>query len=170
MQQTIPFNSFDAVWHFDWKSGEFYRLMITKGYEQLVLSVTGAKRVATVDRFDNLSGNVMPDDSSPDLDELRKLIDIKSAHISHHCRLFPSHPDWDDAISLLALTHRPSKEGHRLCPACLCETPAILAICVVCKGYHISHGFKKRVKITVASIPTAEHRSHVRMRMTSRIT
>ena len=159
MQQLIPFSNFDAVWHLDWKSGEFYRLMITKGYEQLVLSVSGAKRIATVDRFDNLIGNVMPDDSSPDLEELRKLIDIKSAHISCHCRLFPKHPDWDDAISLLALTHRPSKEGHRLCPACLYETPAILSICVVCKGYHISHGFRKRVKVTVASIPTAEQRS-----------
>ena len=160
VQQTIPFSYFDAVWHLDWKSGEFYRLMITKGYEQLVLSVSGAKRIATVDRFDNLISNVMPDDSSSDLDELRKLIDIRSAHLSHHCRLYPTHPDWDDAISLLALTHRPNKEGHRLCPACLCETPAVLAICVVCKGYHISHGFRKRVKITVASIPTAEQRSH----------
>ena len=42
VQQTIPFNSFDAVWHYDWKDEEFYRLMITKGYEQLVLSVKGA--------------------------------------------------------------------------------------------------------------------------------
>ena len=159
VQQTIPFNSFDAVWHYDWKSGEFYRLMITKGYEQLVLSVKGAKRVATIDRFDNLIVNVVPDESSPDLNELRKLIDIKMAHQSYSCRLFPTHPDWHDAMSLLALTHRPNKEGHRLCPACLCETPAVLAICVICKGYLISHGFRKRVKITVASVPTAEHRS-----------
>ena len=57
-------------------------------------------------------------------------------------------------------THRPNKEGHRLCPACLCETPATLAICVFCKGYLISHGFRKRVKITIASVPTAEQRSH----------
>ena len=102
----------------------------------------------------------MPDDSSPDLSELRKLIDIKTAHESFACRLFPNHNDWNDAIALLALTHRPNKEGHRLCPACLCETPATLAICVFCKGYLISHGFRKRVKITVASVPTAEQRSH----------
>ena len=38
IQQTIPFNSFDAVWFYDWKDEEFYRLMITKGYEQIVLS------------------------------------------------------------------------------------------------------------------------------------
>ena len=73
---------------------------------------------------------------------------------------FPQHNDWYDAIALLALTHRPNKEGHRLCPACLCETPATLSICVFCKGYLVSHGFRKRVKITVASIPTAEQRSH----------
>ena len=159
VQQTSPFNSFDAVWHYDWKSGEFYRLMITKGYEQLALSVKGAKKIATIDRFDNLIENVVPDESSPDLNELRKLIDIKSAHQSYSCRLFPTHQDWNDAISLLALTHRPNKEGHRLCPACLCETPAVLAICVICKGYLISHAFKKRVKITIASVPTAEQRS-----------
>ena len=35
-----------------------------------------------------------------------------------------------------------------------------MAICVFCKGYLISHGFRKRVKITVASVPTAEQRSH----------
>ena len=160
VQQTIPFSAFDAVWHYDWNRKEFYRLMVTKGYEQLVLSVKDAKKIATIDRFDNLIGNVVPDDSSPDLSELRKLIDIKTAHESFACRLFPNHHDWNDAIALLALTHRSNKEGHRLCPACLCETPATLSICVFCKGYLISHGFRKRVKITVASVPTAEQRSH----------
>ena len=43
-----------------------------KGYEQLVLSVKGAKKIATVERFDNLIENVVPDESSPDLNELRK--------------------------------------------------------------------------------------------------
>ena len=158
VQQTIPFNSFDAVWFYDWKDEEFYRLMITKGYEQIVLSVQGAKKIATIDRFDKLIGNVVPDESSPDLNELRKLIDIKTSHISYSSRLFPGHQDWNDTISLLALTHRPSKEGHRLCPACLCETPAALAICVICKGYLISHGWRRRIKVTVANVPTAEHR------------
>ena len=74
--------------------GEFYRLMVTKGYEQLVLSVKGAKKIATIDRFDNLIKNVVPDESSPDLSELRKLIDIKMAHESYTCRLFPKHNDW----------------------------------------------------------------------------
>ena len=156
VQQTIPFNSFDAVWHYDWNSGEFYRLMVTKGYEQLVLSVKGAKRIATIDRFDYLIGNVIPDESPPDVNELRRLIDIKTSHTSFSNRLFPGHRDWNDAISLLALTHRPSKEGHRLCPACLCETPATLAICVVCKGYLISHGLRRRIKVTVASTPATE--------------
>ena len=158
IQQTIPFNSFDAVWHYDWKDGEFYRLMITKGYEQLVLSVKGATKIATIGRFDYLIGNVVPDESSPDLDGLRKLIDIKTSHLSYSCRLFPGHQDWNDTISLLALTHRPNKEGHRLCPACLCETPATLAICVVCKGYLISHGLRRRIKVTVAKVPTTEQR------------
>ena len=53
VQQTIPFNSFDAVWYQDRNDlDHYYRLLITKGYEQLVLSVRGAKKIATVDRFD----------------------------------------------------------------------------------------------------------------------
>ena len=35
---------------------EYYRLMVTRGYEQLVLSVKDAKKIATIDRFDNLLG------------------------------------------------------------------------------------------------------------------
>ena len=54
VQQTIPFSAFDAVWHYDWNRKEFYRLMVTRGYEQLVLSVKDAKKIATIDRFDNL--------------------------------------------------------------------------------------------------------------------
>ena len=158
IQQTIPFDSFDAVWFYDWKGEEYYRLMITKGNEQIVLSVQGAKKIATIDRFDKLIGNVVPDESSPDLSELRKLVDIKTSHISYSNRLFPGHPEWNDAISLLAVTHRPSKEGHRLCPACLCETPASLSICVICKGFLISHGWRRRIKVTVANVPTAEPR------------
>ena len=156
VQQTIPFSNFDAVWHRDWKSGEYYRLMVTNGHEQLVLSVNGAKRIGTIDRFNNLIRNVVPDETSHDLEELRKLIDIKSARFSRHCQLFPTHPEWNDAVSLLALTHRPLKEGHRLCLACLCETPALLSMCVMCKGHLISHGFGKRVKVTVASIRPCE--------------
>ena len=158
IQQTIPFDSFDAAWFYDWKEEEYYRLMITKGNEQIVLSVQGAKKIATIDRFDKLIGNVVPDESSPDLSELRKLVDIKTSHISYSNRLFPGHPEWNDAISLLAVTHRPSKEGHRLCPACLCETPASLSICVMCRGFLISHGWRRRIKVTVANVPTAEPR------------
>ena len=158
VQETIPFDSFDAVWYYDWMEKKYYRLMITKGKDQIVLSVQGAKKIATIERFDKLIGNVVPDESSPDLSELRKLVDIKTSHISHSHRLFPGHPDWNDAISLLAVTHRPSKEDHRLCPACLCETPASLSICVVCKGFLVSHGWRKRIKVTVATVPTAEPR------------
>ena len=158
VQETIPFDSFDAIWYYDWKEEKYYRLMITKGKDQIVLSVQGAKKIATIERFDKLIGNIVPDESSPDLSELRKLVDIKTSHISHSHRLFPGHPDWNDAISLLAVTHRPSKEDHRLCPACLCETPASLSICVVCKGFLVSHGWRKRIKVTVATVPTAEPR------------
>ena len=158
VQETIPFDSFDAIWYYDWKEEKYYRLMITKGKDQIVLSVQGAKKIATIERFDKLIGNIAPDESSPDLSELRKLVDIKTSHISHSHRLFPGHPDWNDAISLLAVTHRPSKEDHRLCPACLCETPASLSICVVCKGFLVSHGWRKRIKVTVATVPTAEPR------------
>ena len=157
-QETIPFDSFDAIWYYDWKEEKYYRLMITKGKDQIVLSVQGAKKIATIERFEKLIGNIVPDESSPDLSELRKLVDIKTSHISHSHRLFPGHPDWNDAISLLAVTHRPSKEDHRLCPACLCETPASLSICVVCKGFLVSHGWRKRIKVTVATVPTAEPR------------
>ena len=143
VQETIPFESFDAVWYYDWKEKDYYRLMITKGKDQLVLSVQGARRVATIERFDKLIGNIVPDESSPDLNELRKLVDIKTGHFSHTHRLFPGHPDWNDAISLLAVTHHPSKEDHRLCPACLMETPAPLSICVMCKGFLVSHGWRK---------------------------
>ena len=158
VQETIPFDSFDAIWYYDWKEEKYYRLMITKGKDQIVLSVQGPKKIATIERFDKLIGNIVPDESSPDLSELRKLVDIKTSHISHSHRLFPGHPDWNDAISLLAVTHRPSKEDHRLCPACLCETPASLSICVVCKGFLVSHGWRKRIKVTVATVPTAEPR------------
>ena len=159
VQQTIPFSNFDAAWFRDWNSGEYHRLLVTNGQDQLVLSVEGAQKMATIDRFNNLIQNVVPDETSPDVEELRKLIDIQTAHLSNHCQLFPKHPAWNNAVSLLALTHRPLKEGHRLCPACLCETPAILSICVTCKGHLISHGFRRRVKVTVASIPTVELRS-----------
>ena len=158
VQETIPFDSFDAVWYYDWREKKYYRLMITKGKDQIVLSVQGAKKIATIELFDKLIGNVVPDESSPDLSELRKLVDIKTSHISHSHRLFPGHPDRNDAISLLAVTHRPNKEDHRLCPACLCETPASLSICVVCKGFLVSHGWRKRIKVTVATVPTAEPR------------
>ena len=109
VQETIPFESFDAVWYYDWKEKDYYRLMITKGKDQLVLSVQGARRVATIERFDKLIGNIVPDESSPDLNELRKLVDIKTGHFSHAHRLFPGHPDWNDAISLLAVTHHPAR-------------------------------------------------------------
>jgi hypothetical protein len=55
--------------------------MITKGKDQIVLSVQGAKKIATIERFDKLIGNIVPDESSPDLSELRKLVDIKTSHI-----------------------------------------------------------------------------------------
>ena len=101
VQQTIPFNSFDAVWYRDQSDKEYYRLLITKGYEQLVLSVRGAKKIATVDRFDHLIENVAQDDSSPDKAEILKLLNIKNAHISYAPRIFPGHPKWNEAISLL---------------------------------------------------------------------
>ena len=37
VQETIPFESFDAVWYYDWKEKDYYRLMITKGKDQIVL-------------------------------------------------------------------------------------------------------------------------------------
>ena len=64
------------------------------------------------------------------------------------------------AISLLAIFHRPNKEGYRLCPACLCEPPALLSFCVNCRGYLISHGWRKRIKIPVASFVEPERHPH----------
>ena len=74
VQQTIQFNSFDAIWYRDQTDGEYYRLLITKGYEQLILSVRGAKKIATVDRFDQMIGNVAQDDASPDKAEILKVL------------------------------------------------------------------------------------------------
>ena len=98
------------------------------------------------------------DDSSPDWKEIRELVSIKDSHKNYSPRLYPGIDKWNEAISLLALVHRPNKEGHRLCPACLFETPAVLSTCTVCKGRLISHGLKKRSKITVASsVETERH-------------
>ena len=38
------------------------------------------------------------------------------------------------------------------------ETPASLSTCVMCKGFLVSHGWRKRIKITVATVPNAESR------------
>ena len=68
----------------------------------------------TVDRFDQLIENVTQDDASPDKAEILKLLNIKNAHISYTPRIFPGHPKWNETISLLAIAHRPNKEGYRL--------------------------------------------------------
>ena len=73
-------------------------------------------------------------------------------HANYQPRLHPGRDKWDVAISLMSMVHRPDKAGCRLCPACLSETPAVLSLCLHCKGYLISHGWKKRIKITVANL------------------
>ena len=40
------------------------------------IAVEGAQKMATIDRFNNLIRNVVPDETSRDVEELRKLIDI----------------------------------------------------------------------------------------------
>ena len=89
VQQAIPFPSFDAVWYLDPSDGEYYRLLVNKGQEQLVLSVKDAKKIATVSRFDQLFENILPDDSSPDKAEIRKFLTIKSEHANYQPRLHP---------------------------------------------------------------------------------
>ena len=89
VQQTIPFSSFDAVWYLDQSDGEYYRPLVNKGQEHLVLSVMDAKKIATVSRFDQLLENILPDDSSPDKAEIRKLLTIKSEHANYQPRLHP---------------------------------------------------------------------------------
>ena len=76
------------MWYKDRSDLGYYRLLITKGYEQLVLSVRGAKKIATVDRFDQLIENVTQDESSPDRKEIRERLNIKNAHISYAPRFF----------------------------------------------------------------------------------
>ena len=110
-----------------------------------------SNKIATIDRFDHLVENITLDDSSPDWKEIRELVSIKDSHKNFSPRIYPGLDKWNEAISLLALVHRPNKEGHRLCPACLFETPAVLSICTICKGRLISHGVKNRTKVTVAS-------------------
>ena len=48
----------------------------------------GANKIATLDRFDSLIRNVVPDESSPDVNEIRRLIDIKMGHASGSKKLF----------------------------------------------------------------------------------
>ena len=45
---------------------EYYRFAVNKGSDELVLSVQGAKKIATVMRFDQLLENVIQEETSPD--------------------------------------------------------------------------------------------------------
>ena len=158
VKETISFDSFDAAWFYDKNAQEYYRLLTAKGNEQMVLSVKDAKEIATIDRFDSLVDSITLDDTSPDYKEIRQLVTIKDKHRNYMPRLHPGIGEWHEAISLLALVYRPNKEGHRLCPACLFETPAVLSICTVCKGRLISHGVRKKTKVTVAGSEEPERR------------
>ena len=133
VQQTIPFSSFDAVWYLDPRDGEYYRLLVSKGHEQLVLSVKNAKKIATVSQFDQLFlgelENILPDDSSPDKAEIRKLLTIKSEHTKYQPRLHPGIDKWNVAISLVSIDHRPdiaphACRRHKQCYHCACIAKA----------------------------------------------
>ena len=47
------------------------------------------------------------------------------------------------------MVRKPVKPGCRLCPARLSETPAVLSMYISSKGYHISHGWRQRLKKSV---------------------
>ena len=124
VQQTIPFSSFDAVWYLDPSDGEYYRLLVNKGREQLVLSVKNAKKIATVSRFDQLVEN-----GSPDKVEVRKLLTIKSEHTKYQPRQHPGIDKWNVAISLVSIDHRPdiaphACRRHKQCYHCACIAKA----------------------------------------------
>lgn len=76
-------------------------------------------------------------------------MEIKNSHQNYAVRLHPLRQEWPEAISLLRMVHKPAKPGCRLCLACLSETPAILSMCLACKGHLISHGWRQRLKMTV---------------------
>ena len=128
VQQTIPFSAFDAIWYLDQSDNNYYLLLVNKGHVQLLMSVKTAKRIATVARFDQLLGNVLPDDSCPDKAEIRKLLTIKHQRMNFQPRLFPGHEGWNTATSLMPMIYRPDKAGCRLCPAFLSETPAVAVL------------------------------------------
>ena len=73
------------------------------------MSVRNAKKIATVLRFDQVSENILPDDSSPDKAGVRKLFTIKSEHANYQPRLRPGLDKWNVAISLMSIVQQPDK-------------------------------------------------------------
>ena len=61
---------------------EYYRFAVNKGSDELVLSVQGAKKIATVMRFDQLLDNVIQEGTSPDKTErereMQRLLILKT--------------------------------------------------------------------------------------------
>eukprot|EP00435_Cladocopium_sp_Y103_P047933 s1604_g14.t1 len=145
VQREIPFSAFDAVWY-EVTRGTFKRLLIKNGEAQMVLSVDDAKVVARIEKFEKVLEETIQQNKHDASETLDKLVEIQKFHTSQ-TTLFPGHPKWNEAVSLIALIYKPRQASHRMCPACLSETHDMMAICFVCSGKLISHGWRKKKTI-----------------------
>eukprot|EP00435_Cladocopium_sp_Y103_P073251 s103_g43.t1 len=146
VQQVIPFSAFDAVWYEE-SRGVYKRLMIKNGEAQMVLSVDNVKSVARIEKFERVMDETLQQNKKDMSETVEKLMEIKIKHQSGNPTLFPGHPMWNEAVSLIALLYKPQKPSHRLCPSCLTETHDMMAICFTCNGKLISHGWRRKKTI-----------------------
>ena len=130
------FSAFDAK---DPSDRGYYRMFVYGGQDQSVCSVEGARTIATINTFDDLIDNGEKTHGHQECTS-----DVPAPTTSTTTR-------WIEAISLLTMVHKPVNPGCRLCPACLSETPAVLSLCLSCKGYLISHGWRHRLRKSVTT-------------------
>ena len=136
VQQTVSFSAFDVK---DPSDRGYYRMLVHGGQDQSVCSVEGARTIATINTFDDLIDNGEKTHGHQECTS-----DVPAPTTSTTTR-------WIEAISLLTMVRKPVNPGCRLCPACLLETPAVLSLCLSCKGYLISHGWRHRLRKSVTT-------------------
>eukprot|EP00435_Cladocopium_sp_Y103_P060704 s290_g22.t1 len=117
VHQVIPFTCFDAIWYED-EHERHHRLLAKDGDIQIVLSVDGAHSIATVSKFNNVISLVLMQNQDVNTEEYNKLKEIERSR-REGTQLFPGHPTWSEAVSLMALLYKPKNADCRLCPACL---------------------------------------------------
>eukprot|EP00435_Cladocopium_sp_Y103_P011557 s3902_g3.t1 len=145
VQQVIPFSAFDGDWYEE-SDGVFKRLLVKNGESQMVLSVEKAKSVASIEKFSKIMKETIMQNENEPSEVLNRLNEIDVMHRAGII-LFPGHPKWSEAVSLMALIYKSQKPCHRLCPACLTETHDMMAVCFTCHGKLISLGWRRKKTI-----------------------